>query len=48
MGVLERQRRMLAQLQPLSARDEALRALVTRYRNEAGTGRPVHEWGDAL
>jgi hypothetical protein len=42
------QRRMLAQLQPPYRRDEALRALVTRYRAEAGTGRPVHEWGDAL
>jgi gamma-glutamyl:cysteine ligase YbdK (ATP-grasp superfamily) len=41
------QRRALARLERGAARDEALAALVARYRAEAATGRPVHEWADA-
>ena len=41
------QRRTLASLERGSDREEALRALVARYRSEAATGRPVHEWSDA-
>lgn len=39
------QRRALARLEQAGAsRDEALAGLVARYRAEAASGRPVHEW----
>jgi hypothetical protein len=41
------QRRALAALEGCAAsRDEALVALVRRYRAEAATGRPVHAWNE--
>jgi hypothetical protein len=38
------QRSALARLEQGAAREEALTALVERYRAEAARGRPVHEW----
>ncbi|HSJ97020.1 MAG TPA: glutamate--cysteine ligase, partial [Myxococcota bacterium] len=38
------QRRALARLERGCPRSEALPALVARYRTEAASGRPVHEW----
>jgi len=38
------QRRALARLERGCSRDEALAALLARYRAEAARGRPVHEW----
>jgi hypothetical protein len=38
------QRRALAELEQDLSRGEALGVLVTRYRRESETGRPVHEW----
>jgi hypothetical protein len=40
------QRRALARLERGRSREEALCELVARYRAEAATGRPVHEWPD--
>jgi gamma-glutamyl:cysteine ligase YbdK (ATP-grasp superfamily) len=42
------QRSVLAHLERGMSRGEALAALVSRYRSEAATGRPVHEWSTAL
>src|SRR6185437_14834389 len=40
------QRRVLASEEALAPRDEAIAAMFARYRAEAETGRPVHEWGE--
>jgi hypothetical protein len=41
------QRAVLARLERGMPRSEALAALVSRYRAEAASGRPVHEWSTA-
>ncbi len=40
------QRRVLAAEEARAPRDEAIAAMFARYRAEAETGRPVHEWGE--